>query len=85
MNTNIEEAIEKSAMKMPPIAGPVINIVVPTINPKSVNTNAINFLKFVVFGLWVGIFKISQPIGAPNIETKIMIVTKRANDSMAKV
>ena len=51
MNTNIEEAMEKSAMKMPPIAGPVINIVVPTINPKSVNTNAINFLKFVVFGL----------------------------------
>jgi hypothetical protein len=64
------------------MAGPVIKIVDPTINPNSVKTNETNFLKVVVDCLWVGILRISHPIGAPNIEIKIMMVTRRASDSI---
>ena len=82
MNTKIAEVIEKRAIKTPPIAGPVANIVTPTINPSKVKTKENNFLIVVVEGLCVGIFRTNQPIGAPITDTKIIIVTTRASDSI---
>jgi hypothetical protein len=82
MNTKIDAPIEKSAITTPPTAGPVSKIDVPTMKPTKVNMNAINFLNMVVDCFLVGIFNTNQPIGAPKIETKIIMVTKSARDSM---
>ena len=82
MNTSIDVVIEKIEITTPPIAGPVLRIVRPSISPKSVKTNAANFLVFVVDRLSVGILRISQPIGAPSIEIKIITETTRAKDSI---
>jgi len=81
MNTKIAVPIENNAIKTPPTAGPVSKIEVPTIKPIKVNINDINFLNMVVAGLLVGIFNTRKPMGAPNIEIKIIKVTSRASDS----
>jgi hypothetical protein len=85
MNTKIAAPIENNAINTPPIAGPVSKIEVPTIKPIKVNMNEINFLNMVVDGLLVGIFNTSKPMGAPKIETKIIMVTSKARDSMSLV
>ena len=79
------DEIEKSEINMPPIAGPVERIVVPTIKPSKVNTKENNFLTFEVDALCVGIFRINQPIGAPRTEIKSMTVTNSASDSIRQV
>jgi len=85
MNTKIAAPIENSAINTPPIAGPVSKIEVPTIKPIKVNMNEINFLNMVVDCLLVGIFNTRKPMGAPKIETKIIMVTSRARDSISVV
>jgi len=85
MNTKIAAPIENSAINIPPIAGPVSKIEVPTIKPIKVNMNEINFLNMVVDCLLVGIFNTRKPMGAPKIETKIIMVTSRARDSISVV
>ena len=76
------EPIENKAISTPPTAGPVSKIDVPTINPIKVDINAISFLNMVVDCFAVGIFKTSKPMGAPKIETKIIMVTSKARDSI---
>ena len=72
-------------MITPPTAGPVSKIDVPTIKPIKVNINDISFLNIVVKGFLVGVFNTNKPIGAPKIDTRIIMVTTRARDSIPLV
>ena len=82
MKTNTAEPIENNAMSITTNGGPMSKIRVLTIKATKVDMNAINFLNIVVDCFWVGIFNTNKPIGAPKTETKIIMVTKSARDSM---
>ena len=69
-------------MTMTANGGPMSKIRVLTIKATKVDMKAISFLNMVVDCFWVGIFNINKPIGAPKTETRIIMVTNSARDSM---
>ena len=77
--------MESNAMSMTANGGPMSKRRVLTIKATKVDMKAISFLNMVVDCFRVGIFNINKPIGAPKIETRRIMVTKSARDSIPLV